>query len=42
VFVERLPIKGGVVFDAQALLREVESDVQETTRKPATISDAGR
>jgi amidohydrolase family protein len=35
-------IKGGVVFDAQALLREVEAYVQETKRKPATTSSASR
>ncbi|HSC25638.1 MAG TPA: amidohydrolase family protein [Vicinamibacterales bacterium] len=35
-------IKGGVVFDAQALLREVEGYVQETKRKPGTTSHAGR
>jgi hypothetical protein len=35
-------IKGGVLFDAQALLREVEGYVQETKRKPSTTSNAGR
>jgi hypothetical protein len=35
-------IKGGVVFDAQALLREVEAYVQESKRKPATTSQANR
>ena len=35
-------VKGGVLFDSQALLREVEGYVQETKRKPATTSNAGR
>jgi hypothetical protein len=35
-------IKGGVLFDAQALLREVEGYVQETKRKPATSNHDGR
>jgi amidohydrolase family protein len=35
-------IKGGVLFDSQALLREVESYVQETKRNPVTSSHSGR
>jgi hypothetical protein len=35
-------IKGGVLFDSQALLREVESYVQETKRSPVTSSHSSR
>jgi hypothetical protein len=35
-------IKGGVLFDAPALLREVESYVQESKKKHPTTSSAAR